>query len=144
MDNKKIHNAMDALSEIFNYSTPTSSNISDDVSNLPDVPPEDAEYINHLINMLRQNHNIILSGAPGTGKTFLAKQMAKIMGAKFKFVQFHPSMDYTDFVEGLRPTPGNNEQEDGIGFRLVPGIFKSLPLHQNLWAKSGSGSSPSW
>lgn len=59
------------------------------------------------------NKNLILSGAPGTGKSYLAKLIAasiigcdkdELIGSKqFQFVQFHPSYDYTDFVEGLRP-----------------------------------------
>ena len=40
-----------------------------------------------------------------------------------EFVQFHPSYDYTDFVEGLRPVIKN----DGtIGFELRDGIFKEF------------------
>lgn len=40
------------------------------------------------------------------------------------FVQFHPSYDYTDFIEGLRPTEPN---EDGIvGFEKIDGIFKKF------------------
>ena len=59
------------------------------------------------------NKNLILSGAPGTGKSYLARLIAasiigcakdELIGSKqFQFVQFHPSYDYTDFVEGLRP-----------------------------------------
>ena len=68
------------------------------------------------LNIANENSpNVILYGAPGTGKTFLAKQIAKQMigvetdeelekSGQFAFVQFHPSYDYTDFVEGLRPT----------------------------------------
>lgn len=47
---------------------------------------------------------IIITGAPGTGKTYTARKFAKEQGDEnFEFVQFHPSYDYTDFVEGLRP-----------------------------------------
>lgn len=69
------------------------------------------------IELLKANRNLILTGAPGTGKTYLAKKIAEAMGDSTPgFVQFHPSMDYTDFVEGLRPTPETNsfERKDGV------------------------------
>lgn len=55
------------------------------------------------IDLLKENHNLVLTGAPGTGKTFMAKAIAEEMGCgkdEMCFVQFHPSYDYTDFVEG--------------------------------------------
>lgn len=93
------------------------------------------KQIQPYLDLLKTNQNIILTGAPGTGKTFLAKQIAKQMigvktdeeleeSGQFNFVQFHPSYDYTDFVEGLRPTPPD---ENGIiGFEIKDGIFKSF------------------
>lgn len=67
------------------------------------------------IDLLLANHNLILTGAPGTGKTYMAKAIAAEMNAEVGFVQFHPSYDYTDFVEGLRPTSeGSFERKDGI------------------------------
>lgn len=88
---------------------------------------------NELAYKLEKSKNIILRGAPGTGKSYLAKEIAaEIIGIskeelkdseQFEFVQFHPSYDYTDFVEGLRPvTPDDGE----MGFELQDGIFKSF------------------
>jgi len=75
------------------------------------------------IQLLKANRNIVLTGAPGTGKTYLAREIARTMDAEVGFVQFHPSYDYTDFVEGLRPTKNNN---DTIGFEPKDGIFKEF------------------
>ena len=95
------------------------------------------EYKNPYSNMLLESKNIIFRGAPGTGKSYLAKQIAAdIISNGFtdrysdltdeqkrqmEFVQFHPSYDYSDFVEGIRP----KMNEDGsMGFELQEGIFK--------------------
>ena len=85
-------------------------------------------------DILEHNQNLILTGAPGTGKTFLAKKLAaQIIGCeanqleeeqykgRWKFVQFHPSYDYTDFVEGLRPSQTNTSN-----FERKNGIFKEF------------------
>ena len=101
-----------------------------------------SEYDNFLlgecIELLIQNKNLILTGAPGTGKTYLAKNIASQIilnkyydesvenDINFKeqcaFVQFHPSYDYTDFVEGLRPENDNGN----IGFERKDGVFKAF------------------
>lgn len=75
------------------------------------------------IDLLKEAHNLVLTGAPGTGKTHMAQAIAEEMGAVTKFVQFHPSYDYTDFVEGLRPI----ERSDGqMGFERKDGVFKEF------------------
>ena len=73
------------------------------------------------ITLLEKTHNLILTGAPGTGKTYLANEIAKAMKAEVEFVQFHPSYDYTDFVEGLRPIQEGNGK---VGFERKDGVFK--------------------
>lgn len=72
------------------------------------------------IDLLEENKNLILTGAPGTGKTFMAKAIAEEMGAEVGFVQFHPSYDYTDFVEGLRP------ESNSMTFKRRDGVFKEF------------------
>ena len=81
-------------------------------------------YIEEKKELIEKNYNLILTGAPGTGKTHLARAIAKAMEAEYDFVQFHPSYDYTDFVEGLRPTPPDNN--GNIGFERKDGVFKSF------------------
>ena len=99
-------------------------------------------YRNPFSSVLIESKNIILRGAPGTGKSYLAKEIAAdiISNGYFdsytlltaeqrkqvEFVQFHPNYDYSDFVEGLRP----KLNEDGtMGFTLQDGIFKKFVAH---------------
>ena len=102
---------------------------------------ENSKKVEALVNVLISNHNLILTGAPGTGKTYLAKQMAQQMIFKTikeklndkdkedllkehcGFVQFHPSYDYTDFVEGLRPV---QDEAGNVGFERKDGVFKEF------------------
>ncbi|HFR3185795.1 TPA: McrB family protein [Streptococcus suis] len=102
------------------------------------VEEEDMFLNNQYSPTLLEAKNVIFRGAPGTGKTYLAQQIAAdvISGGRVQdieqltveeqerlgFVQFHPSYDYTDFVEGLRPVNVGTS----LGFELRDGIFKTF------------------
>ena len=105
-----------------------------------DTKMPEQKNISQYINLLKENRNLILHGAPGTGKTFLAKKIAEGMNAKIGFCQFHPSYDYTDFVEGLRPV--KTDDASGIGFERKDGVFKEFCkkaiLNQTGVEKQGS------
>lgn len=79
--------------------------------------------LQEISELLLANKNLILTGAPGTGKTYLAKTLAEEWGAEYELIQFHPSYDYTDFVEGLRPIQNENGE---VGFELRDGSFKNF------------------
>ena len=92
------------------------------------------ERVNKIQRLLQVNKNLILTGAPGVGKTYTARQVAaKMIGVEieklrqgheqYEFVQFHPNYDYSDFVEGIKPelTEGGS-----ILLKCRDGIFKKF------------------
>lgn len=104
------------------------------------------ERIENIANLLRSKKNIILQGAPGTGKTYSTARLAltiiggfddsilsdhkKVMekyeelheAGQIEFVTFHMSMDYEDFVEGIKP----EINKTSISYVVEDGIFKSI------------------
>lgn len=102
-------------------------------------------YYDEIVSTLKGKKNIILQGAPGTGKTYAIPEIVtrlcgeqidyadrdQVMNAykqlsatgRVVFSTFHQSMDYEDFIEGLKPEADDN---GNILYKVEPGIFKGL------------------
>lgn len=119
----------------------------------PDAAPQPEGFRNGFSHMLLEAKNLIFRGAPGTGKSYLAKEIAADIVSdgyfddytlltdeqkkQVEFVQFHPSYDYSDFVEGLRP----KLNADGtMGFTLQDGIFKKFVARARVNYENAQGS----
>lgn len=81
-----------------------------------------AEFL-HIVELLKRFKNIILQGAPGVGKTFLARKVAyQMMGEQndnnIAMVQFHQSYSYEDFIQGIRPAKDGFEVKNGIFYEF--------------------------
>ena len=109
VDERRGNNDLDEADEHY-----TSADFLDEVF----LSPED---LDQMLGLLRRKKNLILQGAPGTGKTFAAKRLAyALMGqtddSRVEVVQFHQSTAYEDVVVGLRPTAEG-------GFAAAEGVF---------------------
>ena len=104
------------------------------------------ELIENSVNLLKSKKNLILQGAPGTGKTYntasiivemdgqLMPDMSresimeiynkKIDDGQIEFTTFHQSMDYEDFVEGLKPLLDSESKQ--VTYTIEDGIFKRV------------------
>lgn len=85
--------------------------------------------LDDILARLRAKRNLILQGAPGTGKTWLAKRLGaaligdrspEVLEQRMKVVQFHPSLSYEDFVRGWRPgSDGRLHLADGVFLQAI-------------------------
>lgn len=95
---------------------------------LSDVFMNSEDY-DKLVALIKRKKNVILQGAPGTGKTFCAKKLAyALMGEKdesrVQSVQFHQSYSYEDFVQGYRPNENGYTLKDGVFYEFCKNAAK--------------------
>ncbi|WP_078591465.1 McrB family protein [Streptomyces megasporus] len=95
-------------------------------SNRPDEPEigTDDPVVVETLWLLEKFGGVIYTGPPGTGKTWIASKVAKIVtdddASRVRYVQFHPSYQYEDFMQGFRPL------QNGSGFKLQDGHFLEM------------------
>jgi 5-methylcytosine-specific restriction protein B len=83
----------------------------------------DETFFEDCERLLKTKKQIIMQGAPGTGKTFVAEQLATLWAgdpSRVKVVQFHESYGYEDFVHGIKPRVGADGK---TAFTAEPGLF---------------------
>jgi MoxR-like ATPase len=107
--------------EVPKDTTAGSSELEPDDRSLSDLADElylDEPFLERVIQLLDEKKQVIFQGSPGTGKTYIARKLARWVARsadRVQLVQFHPTYSYEDFVDGYRPRP------EGSGFTLTKG-----------------------
>jgi len=84
------------------------------------IHTSDKDDLNLINELLITRKYVILEGAPGVGKTYLAKELANKLEAKVFFTQFHAETTYGDFIYSIKPQTQNN---NSFAFESIEGIF---------------------
>ena len=146
MDNDGHRLRITALSHYINFLRTSAHFSSEHGRKREETPTHLSEVSRQAYKLLLHSGQIILQGAPGCGKTYITTELSvytcdgkdyptrEELKVRYKtlqkdgrigFITFHQSMDYEDFVEGLKPET-NNADSSAITFKVVPGLFKEI------------------
>lgn len=146
MDNDGHRLRITALSQYINFLRSLAHFGSEQGRKREETPTHLSDLSKQAYKLLLHSGQIILQGAPGCGKTYITTELAvytcdgtipptrEELKARYKslkndgrigFVTFHQSMDYEDFVEGLKPEV-NDADSSAVSFKVVPGLFKEI------------------
>lgn len=123
---KLIHQTNEEIFAGFKFVIKLDSNEGNNAMNKKDELAH--SDLNEIVEKaIKKNRQVIFTGAPGTGKTYTVRKFVKEHTqdeSQYKFVQFHPSYDYSDFVEGLRPVVTKDSPDPT--FVRLDGTFKQF------------------
>lgn len=146
MNNDNHRLRVTALSHYINFLRTSAHFSSEHGRKREDTPIHLSDLSKQAYELLLHSGQIILQGAPGCGKTYITTELSVLAcdgsipatreelkdrykalqnDGKIGFVTFHQSMDYEDFVEGLKPEV-NDADSSAISFKVVPGLFKEI------------------
>jgi hypothetical protein len=146
MNNDNHRLRVTALSHYINFLRTSAHFSSEHGRKREDTPTHLSDLSKQAYELLLHSGQIILQGAPGCGKTYITTELSVLTcdgsmpatreelknrykalqnDGKIGFVTFHQSMDYEDFVEGLKPEV-NDADSSAISFRVVPGLFNEI------------------
>ena len=146
MNNDNHRLRVTALSHYINFLRTSAHFSSEHGRKREETPTHLSDLSKQAYELLLHSGQIILQGAPGCGKTYITTELSVLAcdgsipatreelkdrykalqnDGKIGFVTFHQSMDYEDFVEGLKPEV-NDADSSAISFKVVPGLFKDI------------------
>ena len=124
--------AVDTMLKLYNIAVPIIKRRQAEIMNVIGVIEIDPILKSKIDQILNNKKQVILYGPPGTGKTWTAQAYIEevLKGQekdRSKFITFHPSYSYEEFVEGLKPIPAE-ATTSGLKFIVEDGIFKRIAI----------------